>query len=174
MADKAPAFQFYPKDYLSDAKIRAMTFKQRGMYWTLVCHCWIEQGLPADPKEIARILGIPTPARFEQHDWPAIGRCFYLKEGTYQHGRLDIERRKQDEYREAGRLAGIASGESRRRRANERPFNDRSTDREPNGNSSSPSAICNEDQDQNKAAHTARRDTLSVEKLLKTEALCRD
>ena len=44
--DKSPAFQFYPKDYLSDAKTRAMTFKQRGMYWDLVCHCWLEGGLP--------------------------------------------------------------------------------------------------------------------------------
>jgi len=97
---KSPAFQFYPKDFLADAKTRAMTFKQRGMYWDLVCHCWLEGSLPADPKEIARILGIPTATRFATNDWPVIGKCFRLAEEGHQHPRLELERRKQAEHRE--------------------------------------------------------------------------
>lgn len=111
-SSKAPAFQFYPKDYLSDAKTRAMTFKQRGMYWDLVSHCWLEGGLPEDPVEIARILGITTPARFKQSDWPVISRCFRRIEGKgHQHPRLEIERRKQRQHKaersEAGKLGAF-------------------------------------------------------------------
>jgi uncharacterized protein YdaU (DUF1376 family) len=114
-AIKSPAFQFYPKDYLSDAKTRAMTFKQRGMYWDLVSHCWLEDGLPDDPKEIARILGITTAARFEQHDWPVISRCFRRVEtGGHRHPRLEVERRKQEENREYGRQGGLAKADRRR------------------------------------------------------------
>ncbi len=108
---KSPAFQFYPRDYLSDAKTRAMTFKQRGMYWDLVSHCWLEQGLPEDPLEIARILGIVTPQRFVTNDWPVISRCFRLVPGGgHQHGRLDVERRKQAEYRESRAVSGSLGG----------------------------------------------------------------
>lgn len=113
LQSKAPAFQFYPKDYLSDAKTRAMTFKQRGMYWDLVSHCWLEGGLPADPKEIARILGVSTSARFEKNDWPVIGKCFRLIDGGHQHPRLELERRKQSEHREERSEAGKRGADKR-------------------------------------------------------------
>jgi uncharacterized protein YdaU (DUF1376 family) len=136
---KSPAFQFYPKDYLSDAKTRVMTFKQRGMYWDLVSHCWLEKGLPADPKEIARILGITSVARFVKDDWPIIARCFRQTEsGDHQHPRLEVERRKQDDFRESARSAGKASGNARR--LNDRSFsvqrntNGKATEDERKGN----------------------------------------
>lgn len=110
---RPPAFQFYPKDYLSDAKTRAMTFKQRGMYWDLVSHCWLEGSLPANPQDIARILGITTPARFAANDWPVIGRCFRLVGDAHQHPRLEIERRKQADHREERSGAGRKGAERR-------------------------------------------------------------
>jgi uncharacterized protein YdaU (DUF1376 family) len=136
---KSPAFQFYPKDYLSDAKTRVMTFKQRGMYWDLVSHCWLEKGLPDDPKEIARILGITSIARFVKHDWPVIGRCFRrVDTGGHQHPRLEIERRKQEDFRESARAAGQASGRARRSNDRsisvQRPFNETRTELERKGN----------------------------------------
>lgn len=120
---KSPAFQFYPKDYLSDAKTRAMTFKQRGMYWDLVSHCWLEGHLPANPNEIARILGITTVARFSAHDWPVIGKCFRLVGDEHQHPRLDLERRKQAENREERSDSGKRGADKRwGKRSHDKPI----------------------------------------------------
>jgi len=38
--DRAPAFPFYPKDWLSDPKVRALTDAQRGRYMDLLASMW--------------------------------------------------------------------------------------------------------------------------------------
>ena len=40
---KAPAFQFYPKDFLADANVMAMNMEERGCHITLLCACWNER-----------------------------------------------------------------------------------------------------------------------------------
>ncbi len=54
--EKSPAFQFYPKDLLSDGKAMAMTYECLGMYWVLLCHDWIDDGIPDDDDEILNLL----------------------------------------------------------------------------------------------------------------------
>ena len=44
--DKSPAFQFYPKDWLTDPDVVCMNFAQKGAYITLLCYCWLEGQLP--------------------------------------------------------------------------------------------------------------------------------
>lgn len=57
MANKSPAFQFYPGDhFLSDANVASMTFEERGIYMTLLCHCWIEGSLPVTHEELLKLL----------------------------------------------------------------------------------------------------------------------
>lgn len=148
MADKAPAFQFYPKDYLSDAHTRAMTFKQRGMYADLLCHCWLEGALPSDPAAISRILGIPTATRFVTNDWPVIRPCFRQSEAGWVHPRLDKEREKQDSYRRRQTDAAHMRWDSQRN-AVAMP-----TQCSPSS-SSSPSASAEEDQEQSSALPAA-------------------
>jgi hypothetical protein len=36
---KSPAFQFYPKDFLTDENVRVMSLQERGAYITLLCLC---------------------------------------------------------------------------------------------------------------------------------------
>ena len=97
--EESPAFQFYPKDYLSDLKTRAMSYKERGMYWELCSHIWLEKLLPAEPQALARILGVPL-SEFKKH-WPALQSCFrVVDDGRLEHPRLEIERRKQAQYRD--------------------------------------------------------------------------
>lgn len=38
--DRAPSFPFYPKDWLADPKVRAMTFDQKGRYIDLLSCMW--------------------------------------------------------------------------------------------------------------------------------------
>jgi hypothetical protein len=105
--EEAPAFQYYPKEYLSDAKVRAMSYTERGMYWELVSLLWGEVRLPASPPQLSRILGVPLSV-FNKH-WPAIRPCFRVVEdgsGDIEHGRLEIERRKQQRFRDGQRANG--------------------------------------------------------------------
>ena len=51
-AEPSPAFLFYVKDWLGDAKVRAMSNEARGVYIDLLCYCWQDGALPADPVQI--------------------------------------------------------------------------------------------------------------------------
>lgn len=95
--EKAPAFQFYPKDYLSDHRVRSMSFEQRGLYWEAICICWLEGSLPADQAELAAILGCPRKRIAKI--WPVILRCFDQHGDRLLHKRLDKERAAQSESR---------------------------------------------------------------------------
>ena len=96
--EKSPAFQFYPKDYLSDPRVKAMSFEQRGLYWEAVSLCWLEGSLPADIAELAAILGCPK--RRLEFVWPRIGLCFETHGERLTHKRLDKERAAQADSRE--------------------------------------------------------------------------
>ena len=61
--EKAPAFQFYPKDFLTDERVKLMSHTERGIYISLLCMCWLEGSLPAQPAALAKLVSL-TPARF--------------------------------------------------------------------------------------------------------------
>lgn len=102
MADdrqKSPAFQFYPKDFLSDEKQLSMSLAEAGAYIRLISACWLEGSLPNEPKLLARLCGATSRQIGEM--WPAIGRCFRLTEdGRWIHPRLEAERTKQATFRQ--------------------------------------------------------------------------
>lgn len=56
--EKSPAFQFYPRDWLSDHNVSSLSYEQEGWYIHLICHCWMEGHIPADPAKALRLLGI--------------------------------------------------------------------------------------------------------------------
>ena len=43
--EKAPAFQFYPADWLSSARTRMMTGDQVKAYINLLCYDWLQDGI---------------------------------------------------------------------------------------------------------------------------------
>ncbi len=92
---KAPAFQFYPSDFVSDMNVAVMTNQERGCYIMLICFCWKEGSIPNSIKSIAKIL------RETEQDmmlmWQAISPCFIQSEDgeRLRHPRLDAEREKQ-------------------------------------------------------------------------------
>ena len=100
-----PSFQFYPQDFLSDLNVLSMTNEEVGKYWKLICHCWIEDGLP---KSGSRVVD----------EWlnqsPAMARCFFEKDGKLRNPRLDEERKKQLTWREKSSLGGRHSAENKK------------------------------------------------------------
>src|SRR3990167_1578952 len=111
-AESSPAFQFYPKDFLTDGNVAVMSLEERGAYITLLCLCWQECSLPNDTKRLAQIVGVPQ--RIFLRIWPAIKVCFTQRDdGRFIQGRLEKERAKQDAYRRRQSDAGKASAAAR-------------------------------------------------------------
>ncbi len=113
-AEKAPAFQFYPKDFLMDGNVAGMSLAERGAYITLLCICWQERSLPADTTRLARMVGCPVGAF--RRLWPALEPCFRassVQPETLIHPRLEKERVKQDAFRKRQAAAGRASAAAR-------------------------------------------------------------
>ncbi len=95
--EKAPAFQFYPKDFLTDSNVSAMTLAELGSYIKLLCICWTEGSLPMAHDRLANIVGVPVKDFSKL--WPNVRVCFHEKDGRYVHPRLEKERTKQESYR---------------------------------------------------------------------------
>ena len=98
MSEKPPAFQFYPKDFLSDEHVIAMSCSEAGIYIRLIAHCWISESLPNDAKILMR-MALTGETEFTAA-WPAVAACFVLTDGRWRHPRLDREREKQEAHRE--------------------------------------------------------------------------
>jgi len=108
--NKPPAFQFYPKDFLSDINVVSMNMEERGIYITLLSICWLEGWLPNGSTKLQRLCGNPSGWN---EAWLNIEPCFYENDGKLYHKRLQIEREKQLKWREKSKIGGIKSGESR-------------------------------------------------------------
>ena len=99
---KSPAFQFYPKDFLSDEKQIRMSLAAVGIYMRLLCHCWNEGSLPSDAPALARLSGATT--RQLRALWPSISPCFQTTpDGRLVNARLNRERTKQTLFSSAQR-----------------------------------------------------------------------
>ena len=95
--NKAPAFQFYASDFLSDINVSMMSMSQRGIYVTLLAYEWIEGSLPSDLDRLKLLCG--NPVDFDS-DWLVVSACFYEEDGRIYNKRLEKERQNMLSYRE--------------------------------------------------------------------------
>lgn len=112
--NKPPAFQFYPGDWLASTKISLMTPAEEGAYIRLLCHAWSDPqcSLPDDDDILASLSRLGT-------EWlngasTKIRACFKKKGNRLYSERLEIERKKQREWRKKSRLGGVNSAKSRK------------------------------------------------------------
>jgi uncharacterized protein YdaU (DUF1376 family) len=100
--NKRPSFQFYPKDYLSDPNVMAMSPLERGAYWHLLATMWTTEdcSLPNDEEVLAKI------AQVDKVVIRSLLHCYKVVNGRLRHKRLDEERLKQDMYRNECSKAG--------------------------------------------------------------------
>ncbi len=61
---KAPAYQWYPKDYDTDEAVKLMTYEQEGIYRRLLDHQALHGSIPEDPQQIALLVPKVPRARF--------------------------------------------------------------------------------------------------------------
>lgn len=149
---KSPAFQFYPKDFMSGTA--TMSLQEVGAYMRLLCYAWDAGSVPTDPDERARIL-VCAKAQ-ERELWKKVSRKFVLRDDVYINERMEEERQKQSEYRRRQSDRGKASAEARvnqRSNAGSTSVEPRPVDvrLQPEGNSSSSSSSSVKDQTQTRA-----------------------
>lgn len=98
--EKPPAFQFYPKDFLTDEKVVLMSNTEVGIYVRLLCFCWLEGSLPLDTGSLARMARMPLKHFTKLWENTPVKQCFQMGEdGRLRHKRLDSERQQQDQFR---------------------------------------------------------------------------
>ncbi len=99
---KPPAFQFYVDDFIGGTV--ALTTVEVGAYIRLLCYQWGTGAIPSDQESLTLIAGAIVSGKV------------IAKFPNGKNRRLEMERRKQKEYRDKQRLKGIASGVSRSNR----------------------------------------------------------
>lgn len=115
---KAPAFQFYPGDWLGSQRVTLMSLEEEGAYIRLLCYCWQHGSIPREPEKIARLIGKGASITLAQ----SVATMFQppLDNGSgvgdvLVHDRLKAQRDEYDAWLEKSRRGGKASAEARRR-----------------------------------------------------------
>jgi uncharacterized protein YdaU (DUF1376 family) len=114
-----PAFQFYPADFLADSAVVMMSMEERGVYITLLCHQWIERGIPDDLDRLSRICHMPRED-FERI-WRIVGEKFRATDtpGQLANQRLERERQYMTE-RSAERAEILAAARAKKQQEKEK------------------------------------------------------
>lgn len=111
--ERSPAFQFYPRDFMSDANVLLMSSADRGDYIWLLSICWLEGYIPADDEALARLCG------HQERCSTLVKNCFIpdKKDSSHLlHSRLEKERKKQREWAIKSSRAGRASANAKKMR----------------------------------------------------------
>lgn len=109
---KAPAYQWYPKDYDSDEAVKLMTYEQEGIYHRLLDHQWLHGSIPAEPKQIAMLVPKVPPRRFLTL-WPGIAAKFTNSGGRLVNLKLEKVRKDTAAFKALKAAAGKKSAEAR-------------------------------------------------------------
>lgn len=110
----SPAFQFYPRDYLSSQKVSCMTLEEKGAYVNLLCHDWLNDGIPEDDEKLSKLSGLHE--KWNRGGYNLVKECFMphpSKIGFLTNPRLQLERQKQEEWREKSSEGGKKGAEKR-------------------------------------------------------------
>ena len=106
-----PAFQVYPADELSDARLLVMTNEQVGIYFKLWLICWREFSIPSSPALLG-LMCSESPAKMKKL-LPEILRYFEPDKKNPErliHPGHEKERLKQAKFKAAKALAGRKGG----------------------------------------------------------------
>lgn len=113
---KSPAFQFYPSDWLSSRAVRLMDAEQRGWYIQLLAEAWQSRPqatLPNDPEMLLRLAEANQSSADFTARWAFVLGQFKLKGDLLINARLAHEKKKQTNYSEQRKKAGIKGAEKR-------------------------------------------------------------
>ena len=56
----SPYFAFFASDMMADKRYRSMRLDERGLLISMMCECWVNDSMPADPESIGKWLGFQS------------------------------------------------------------------------------------------------------------------
>ncbi len=115
MTEKSPAFQFYPKDWISDINVLGMPRQVEGDYIRLLCICWLEGSIPVDFEHLLK-GGAPVV----EAELIMLERCFIPHpddETTLTNPRLKKETKNQKAWSKKSSDGGKKSAKLRKEKA---------------------------------------------------------
>lgn len=118
-----------------------MTLEQQGAYINLLCHAWLNEGVPNDDAALARLSG--AGERWLNDCSIPVRAAFVLKGDRLVNEKQEDIRENLNSRRETARLAGIESGKARRKA--KKTLNDRSDSVQPKTNTAIAIAIASKD-----------------------------
>jgi len=107
MTTKDRAMLFWGDAFYGDERVALMSLEQQGAFLRLLWLGWVNDGLPEDLRQLARLAGA-APARFARAIWPALEACWPVVDGRRRNPRQERERAA----RAAARAAADAGGSS--------------------------------------------------------------
>lgn len=108
MSLRLPWFPKLVADWRHGRKVRSMTWEERGIFDWLLCEQWADGPLPADPAEVARIIGAPV-GPVER----VLTLAFDRGPDGWTNGRLEEIRAEQEAAHTKKVLAGSLGGQAR-------------------------------------------------------------
>jgi uncharacterized protein YdaU (DUF1376 family) len=121
MSDSLPWMKFYPRETLSDSSYSGWSLEERGAWWHLILHNWIEGSIPSDQGSLGRLLRVDD--RVMRGLWSAIGSKFIPHPdvpGRLTSPRLEVEREKAVGVYKKRSAAGVKAATARWQREKER------------------------------------------------------
>lgn len=106
---KAPGWFWYPKDCDTDERVRAMNDQEFGFYMRCLNHAWMNRSIPADPVDLARVLG-RTPT-YVRRMWKRVGPCFQphdTLDTRLVNFKQELQRVSQDKFSSAKSAAALS------------------------------------------------------------------
>lgn len=102
---ESPAVLWWVRDWLTSRTVLSMPRAARSLYFDLLMRQWLDGSLPADTRVIASLSGETHGAFLKL--WQHVGPCFPAgSDGLLRNGRLERERKLDEEYRSAKSDAG--------------------------------------------------------------------
>jgi hypothetical protein len=93
-ANGNPGFLWMPRDWLSSSFVCSLTRHDRSVYLDLLCHSWLDDGIPSDIRYLARMLGVPEKKFIMA--WGVLSLRFEKgADGKLRNPKQEAERAKQ-------------------------------------------------------------------------------
>lgn len=118
MSRKPPAFQCYAANLIADKNYRLMGLAERGLWVSMYLECWVNEGVPLSPDDLAKFLGFSTndvESSMSQH----VMSFFVEKEFSIVSPELDDYRLSLQKVRKKQSEGGKIAQENKRKKSSD-------------------------------------------------------
>lgn len=105
------SFPFYVADWRDSEARLVLDSSEKLLYLELLFWCWKDGSLPLNEDVLAKISGMPL--REFRAAWKNVQKQFYQQDGSWRHHKVEAERPRLENWREARREAGRKGGKAR-------------------------------------------------------------